>query len=50
MSVLSVSGWLLGKIKAADQEKGDLCLVCSVDLSPVGVQHFLTDRLVFCVA
>ncbi len=53
MSVLPVSGWLLGKNKAADQEKGDSCLIHSMDLNPVGVQHFLIEGLecwVFCVA
>lgn len=42
MSSLAASGWLLGKNKAADQEKGVSCLIGSVDLKPLGVQHFLT--------
>lgn len=46
MSVLPVSGWLLGKNKAADQEKGDSCLIHSMDLNPVGVQRFLIEGLV----
>ena len=30
--------------KAADQEKGDSCLIKSIDLNPVGgVRHFLTE-------
>lgn len=47
MSSLAVSGWLLGKNKAADQEMGDSCLICSVNLNPAGVQHFLIEGLVF---